>query len=241
MANQDEDDDMDKSLRRRGDKLRLSGTSKVWFYSLALMIFGAGLFHFGVHGEAPLASTGAVPWWIVAVLFAASESFVVHIELREHAHSFSLSELPLVLGLFFLNPAVLVLTQLVGAGAALLLDRKQSPVKAVFNLVHWFVVTCLAIPVFAFISHLGTPLGLAGWLATFATCSSAAVCSTLMIFGAISLSQGRPQGDKLGSVVVFSAIVSATNTAIGLIAVIIMRYQPLAIWLLFAPAVTLYF
>src|SRR5437763_428580 len=173
MANQNEDDDMDKSLRRRGF-LGLSGTSKVWLYCLMLMGVGAVLFHVGVTGTTPVLERGHAPWWIVALLFTATELFVVHIELREHAHSFSLSELPLVLGLFFLSPPVLVLTQLAGAGVGILVNRKQSLVKAVFNLVHYFVITCLAIPIFAFISGLGSPLGVAGWGAAFVACSAAA-------------------------------------------------------------------
>jgi diguanylate cyclase (GGDEF)-like protein len=241
MANPNEEDDMNKSLGRRGSLLRLSGTSKVWFYSLTLMAIGGLLFRVSQGGKAPLAVGSSVPWWVVGLLFGATELFVVHVELREHAHSFSLSEVPLVIGLFFLSPPTLVLTQLAGAGVALLINRKQSLVKAVFNMVHFFVVTCLVIPLFAFIVSQGASLGLAGWVAAFVACSSAAAFSTLLIFGAITLSEGRSEVDKLPAVIGFGAIVSATNTAIGLMAVIIVRYEPAAIWLLFAPAATLFF
>ena len=46
---------------------------------------------------APLHSLPAprqIPWWILIPLFCAAEVFVVHIQFRRDAHSFSLSERP---------------------------------------------------------------------------------------------------------------------------------------------------
>ena len=69
----------------------------------------------------------------LAIGFALTEIFVVHLRIRADAHTFSLVELPLALGLFFAAPLVLIGAQLVGAGLALVLHRKQGPLKLLFN------------------------------------------------------------------------------------------------------------
>jgi hypothetical protein len=62
-------------------------------------------------------------------MFGLAEVFVVKFEIRRGTVSFSLSEIPLVLGLFFAHPTSLVLGQTAGAAAALALHRRQKPIK----------------------------------------------------------------------------------------------------------------
>ncbi|MDT7547143.1 MAG: hypothetical protein QOE99_3253, partial [Actinomycetota bacterium] len=52
----------------------------------------------------PLLTTPALPWGVLIVLFAVAESSVLHIQLRREARTVSLSEIPLVLGLFLASP-----------------------------------------------------------------------------------------------------------------------------------------
>src|SRR3954453_1276095 len=63
-------------------------------------------------------------WWVLAVAFAAAEVCVFHIEVRREAHPFSLSEVPLVLGLLFASPLSLVVGRLVGELAVLGLHER---------------------------------------------------------------------------------------------------------------------
>jgi len=67
-----------------------------------------------------------VPWWLLAGLFCVAEICVVHVQFRREAQSFSLSEVPLVIGLFFDRPLTVVLAYLLGAAVALTLHRRQS-------------------------------------------------------------------------------------------------------------------
>src|SRR5215211_6112495 len=86
-----------------------------------------------------------VPWWVVAVGFAAAERWVVHLHFRRSAHSLSLGELPLVAGLMFLPAPELVLAGLVGASVALTFDREIPTFKAFFNLAQFTLGTCVAL------------------------------------------------------------------------------------------------
>ena len=90
----------------------------------------------------------AVPWIVLTLGYAASELTVVHIEFRRDAHSVSLNEIPLVLALVFASPGHLLVAHLVGAGAVLVLHRRQAVLKLVFNLSHFALEDCVAIVVF---------------------------------------------------------------------------------------------
>src|SRR5207237_6629777 len=78
----------------------------------------------------------AVPWLVLAVGYAASELTVVHIEFRRDAHSVSLNEIPLVLGLVFVSPTHMLVAQVIGAGVILVLHRRRAVLKLMVNLSH---------------------------------------------------------------------------------------------------------
>src|SRR5688500_5729255 len=130
-------DDMTSAGRRRtGLKVlpRPVGAAPVWVLNLVIIALG-GLLHATLcHRIGVLDSRLQIPWYLLAMGFGLAEIHVVHLRFRSEAHSFSLNEIPLILGLFFCSANGLVLAQLVGAAFALVLHRRQSPLKLVFNL-----------------------------------------------------------------------------------------------------------
>ena len=70
-----------------------------------------------------------IPWPLAALGFYLGETNVVEVHFLRERHSFSLSELPGIVGLFFLAPQDYVLACLVGTGFALLSDKNQSGLK----------------------------------------------------------------------------------------------------------------
>ena len=56
-------------------------------------------------------------------------AIIEHLRIRADTHTFSLVELPLALGLFFASPEILIVSQMLGAGAALAVHRRQGPLK----------------------------------------------------------------------------------------------------------------
>ena len=62
--------------------------------------------------------------------FAATELFVVHAHVRGSAHSLSISELPLILGLLLTSPQELVIAQVLGPAVVLALTRGHSPLSS---------------------------------------------------------------------------------------------------------------
>ena len=75
-----------------------------------------------------------LPWiaWVAA--FAVSEVLVVHIQLQRDSHSFSLTDLVFVAGLYLLEPAALITAQVAGVGLVLVLHRRQFGMKLAFNV-----------------------------------------------------------------------------------------------------------
>src|SRR5918998_4750156 len=70
-----------------------------------------------------------VPWWALALGFAATEIFVVHAHVRGSAHTLSLSEIPLVIGLLLGAPTELIAAQVAGPILVLPFVRGTAPVK----------------------------------------------------------------------------------------------------------------
>ena len=75
----------------------------------------------------------SLPWWALAAGFACTELFVIHAHVRGSAHSLSLSELPLVLGLLLAAPGDLMLARVAGTAVVLVCTRGQSPTRRLFN------------------------------------------------------------------------------------------------------------
>jgi diguanylate cyclase (GGDEF)-like protein len=196
--------------------------------SILLIVFAVAPLH-GL--EAPR----QLPWWVLAPMFCLAEIAVVHIQFRRDAHSFSLSELPLVAGLFFANPLTVVLSTLGGTAAALVLHRRQSPLKLAFNLVNFALGSCVATALFFHLVNTGDPLGNQSSLAALSALLAAGVLQSIGILAAISLSEGRV--DPSGVLTTFGFALAATvvNTCMALIGVRIIWVDPAQAWLLLVP------
>ncbi len=182
------------------------------------------LWHEEVRGLAPFGTT--IPWWALAAGFAFTEVFVVHAHVRGSAHSLSLSEVPLVLGLLLASPDDLMLAAVVGPAAVLVGTRGQDPVRLVFNLAQFGLTAVLAIITL----HLVAPAGL--WLAVFAAVTASSLTGAVLVFCAIGLTEGGvPSARLLGA----DLVVALTNTSVALSAATVVGEDPRAAWLLLPP------
>ena len=214
---------------------RLSGLARVWALNGLLVATVLALYSLGIADLDPLGSRFDIPWWVLAVMFALAELFVVHLQFRRDAHSFSVSEIPLVLGLFFVSPEGLLLAQLVGAGIALGFWRRQPLLKFTFNLALLAVQVCVALLIFAPAGTFADPVGLSAILLAFVATIVPGAIAAVAITAAIALSEGHVPGRNLVHTFGFAAIATLTNTSLGLIGVEIMWRSPQTAWLLVIP------
>src|ERR687898_3135021 len=85
---------------------------------------------------------------VVALIFTATEAYPIHLHFRQHAHSFSLSDVALVLGLFTLTPSQQIGAHIAGGVVAVTLRRRQRLIKAAFNVSQFALNCTVAIVVF---------------------------------------------------------------------------------------------
>jgi diguanylate cyclase (GGDEF)-like protein len=107
----------------------------------------------------------ALPWLMLAALFAVTEACVVRIRLGRTDHLVSLSEVPLVMGLFLVEPLHLLSARLAGVVLVFLVHRRQPALKVAFNVALAAAGTSAAIVTFAALSSGADPLGPRGCLA----------------------------------------------------------------------------
>ncbi|MCW2605920.1 MAG: putative Diguanylate cyclase/phosphodiesterase [Frankiales bacterium] len=151
--------------------------------------------------------------------FTTAEALVLHFEIGDSAHSASLTELPLVLGLFWLDPATLVVSRLLGALVGLGLYRRQSSSKLLFNLSSISLEVSVALVVFATLTqHLDGSLS-GRWASVLAACLVSSSLGSLAVLCVISLSSGRTEFRDLAVLLRNGSVMAVVNSTLALVAV----------------------
>jgi diguanylate cyclase (GGDEF)-like protein len=133
-----------------------------------------------------------IPWWSFVVFFFVTEAFPIHIHIRSEAHVVSLSELVLVLALYLVSPGELLVAQLLGAGVALGIARRQRPLPLAFNLATFGLGSCVAVAFFQASLLIGDAYGPVGWIgAVFGAAANAGV-SVLLLSAYTWVGSARP-------------------------------------------------
>ncbi|MBM2619488.1 EAL domain-containing protein [Actinoplanes sp. LDG1-06] len=164
----------------------------------------------------------------VAVLFALAERFSVTFPVRRGSHTITLSEIPLVLGLVLLSPAMLVFVRLAGGVAGMAVFGRQRGSKLAFNTALYGAQAAAAGVVFHLIVRSADPLGPRGWLACFVAAFVADLISVVLISAVIALNDDTEEWRRLLSAdlrdVLQMPLVVVTTT-LGLITAIVVRDQ----------------
>ncbi len=149
---------------------RVAGSGRIWLAIAAVAALG-GLLLALVLTLGPAALDGRA--WLsplpvaiaLLVAFAAAEVAEVHIPTRRSTYTLTLSDIPLVMGLFFLGPAALVLVRVAGAAVPRALTGHLPPRKIAFNLAWNAVEVCSAVLLWRLLLGGSHELGPRAWLA----------------------------------------------------------------------------
>jgi diguanylate cyclase (GGDEF)-like protein len=180
-----------------------------------------------------------VPWWLVALGFAAAERWVVHLHFRRSTHSLSLGELPLVAGLLFLPAHELVIAGLVGSSLALAFDREIPTFKAFFNLAQFTLGTCVALFVVEGLVMVRDPLDPLVWVAIFGAVSAATLVADICVGAAVTLAEGKLEASQRLDMLLTNWTVALSNTCLALAIAAVVAAQPEGGLLLVPPTVLL--
>jgi diguanylate cyclase (GGDEF)-like protein len=175
------------------------------------------------------APAGVLPVIALVLGFATTEACVTHLNVGRQAHSFAFSEIPFIVGLFYFSPAQLIAARLIGTALALVVVRRQAPVKLGFNLAQYALGSLVAIAVWAGIAGTSPDPARSAAAALVATLamsvmSGVALHLVLLVIGAPS----RP-GAALRAIVT-GQLTAAANASLALVAINVARVDWSLLW-----------
>jgi diguanylate cyclase (GGDEF)-like protein len=203
---------------------------RIHVLGVAVAMAGAGaLLYFFALVPTPFAAPFEIPIWVIALAFAATEVFNIHLHVRANAHTVSMSEIPLILGVVFAGPVALIAGRLVGAGVARAVRRKQPPYRLAFNLALFFLETVVALTAYGFVLDGRSPVSMAGLGAGMVALTISMVVSAGFVTLAVWLDQpGRALGAvarSMGS----GMVISFLSAVVGIVSLVVAWRDPLAL------------
>ena len=171
----------------------------------------------------------SVPWWALVGGFAAAEVFVIHVDRGGQTHTFSLVEVPLVVGLFLSAPLQVVGARLLGGGLALGLHRRQPPSKLAFNLSLFALETCVAVTAFRALAGGHASISPASWLPALVACTLENSVGVLGVTMAILATSGHISRRALTGLLLEGTILGpVANSSLALCMTVLLWFEPLA-------------
>ena len=112
---------------------RVSPSVRVLTY--AAFLAGAGAVMLIVTPSATVSPERAwsLPFFALVIAFGLSEATALHVEIRRESHSLSLACIPLMFGLLYTSPALVLMAYLLGGSSTLLWIRRSDLIKVTWN------------------------------------------------------------------------------------------------------------
>ncbi len=220
---------LDETVRRNLSLLSLGlalATAFAWAAIVAL-------------ADAELAAISILPWLVVAGGFALAEAVIVHLPFRRKAHTFSMSEVPLAVALVVISPLALISAQVIGAGVAMYLWRRQPLTKVIFNVIQFAFTSTVAWAAVRLL--VGTPDAgnLADLGAVLGAVVFASLLQTLIVTTALRLVGERISREVVSQATMFSLLSAAGNGALAVVALHLVHETSWAVALIVAVPVGL--
>ncbi|HWE54564.1 MAG TPA: EAL domain-containing protein [Acidimicrobiales bacterium] len=196
--------------------------------SLVMSAVGVALSLHALSFPAPAAPV-AIPWWALLLLVMGTDAFVFHLELRGEAHTFTLSEIPVVIGFFFAPAPVVIVCRIVGSTVFQALRRRQFGVKLLFNAADFVLDAGLIVTLLHVLVGARRPQEVVTWV--LVVCC--AITTELPVSACLStVIRWHGGHSRVALVVATTVVVSVVNTSLGILAADLLWTSPSAIALL---------
>ena len=156
---------------------------------------------------------------VLAVAFWLVEMVPIHLEWAGQAYSSSLSEVPLVIGLFFCPSPLLALARVIGGGLALAGSRKQPAHKLAFNIALQSLEVSVALAVFLQFPVKADSDPMVSALAAIVAVALSSLGSMAAVSAAVRVSAGQFDSGILWSFLRTGSFAIIVNTSIALVLV----------------------
>ncbi|MEO6715275.1 MAG: EAL domain-containing protein [Mycobacteriales bacterium] len=218
----------------------LSTSARIRLLTALLLLCALVVDWFGLRGLAPPTAGYHLSSWTLLPAFFLGEVALVHVQFRRDNHSFSMTDVPLALGMLFAVPGAVLLTALLASTLALGVYRRLSPLKLAFNVAT--VASSVSIGLLVFRTLLPTYeiLTVHVWIVTVVAILVTGLIAGSTVMVAISLSEGSFQPDRLPILILMTLAGVVTNTSLALIAASLLMLSADTVWLLLVPAGTVF-
>jgi diguanylate cyclase (GGDEF)-like protein len=203
----------------------------VWLHSYATLAVAGFLWSQFMVGSDPIADSVEIPWWVVSVGFLIAESWIVHMHFRSESGSFSFFEIPLIIGVLFVDPGMLVPAVVIGTLTSQVL-HKRPPVKTGFNVANFCFYISLSWVLLDRLAANHDALEPVGWIAVLAACLMASLAQLFNIWLVVSMSERNFQIPNLLQMFLFGSVVSLSNSVQALVMSLLLTIEPWSLVLL---------
>jgi diguanylate cyclase (GGDEF)-like protein len=199
--------------------------------SLALGLFGIAVVLVAVALPRLSPPGGALisAWWLMVPLFAAGEFFAAHLRVGRSAFTVSFGHVPLVVGLCLLDPLGFLLASLLGSAFTLLVHRRQRGLKLLFNVGLWSFEATLAVTLYGLLASGAEPSSLRSILAAYGTIIITDQVTALAVTAVIYLNERQLDRESIREALTWGLLVAVCNTSIGLLFVVLLERQAVAL------------
>lgn len=160
----------------------------------------------------------------LAALFLLCEVIQLRFEISRHGYSFTLSEIAMVLALFWVSPIEILVLRLASRLVVHLYQRLPWQ-KFRVNMVIGVAEVAAATYVFAQFG-VNDPQQSRSWLAAYAAIGLAVLTSALAVIAAITLVQGRLSSEDLLRLTLSTVLAGTLNATVGLIVLVLLGVNP---------------
>jgi diguanylate cyclase (GGDEF)-like protein len=208
---------------------RLTPAVRVAGFVLALLA-AAGVLHTQLlAGLGQVGSGPQLPWVLLVAGFVLAERFVVYLRAGTESVSFSVIEVPLVLGLFLATPTQTITASVVGATLVFIFHQRQPLLKLVFNISHTWLQAAAAVAVWRALVGDSDPFSLPGALAALAAGITIELVSAICVGGALALHTGSARAARPVALPT-GLLLSGAFSCLGLVVLDVLRANPLGLW-----------
>ncbi len=208
---------------------RLNGPQRLVAFSTALGLVGLVLWLVPLRDVQRVTVMGAIPWWFeLAVIYATSLLFV-QVRVHREVSTLSLTEIPVAMGLFLIDPHQLLGCYVAGVLlASWTRQRRIRWVKDFANATLDVVYIGVAVLVFNAVGPVaGDPLAVRSMVAFVA----AMIVSGWFVYpialnAGITIAQGRFNLGEVARAYLFQVIATTTNASLGIVAFVILTTRP---------------
>ncbi len=183
-------------------------------------------------GSEPIADSAVrVPWWVIGIGFLLAEKWVVHMHFRSESGSFSFFEVPLIIGVLFSDPGMLVPAVVAGTVLSQLYNRRPA-VKLAFNVANFSFYVALSWVLLERLTTSVDALSPVGWLAVLVACLVASLAQLTNIWMVVSLSEHNFEPANLFQMFLFGSVVAVSNSMQAVVMALLLTVEPWSLVLL---------